>query len=208
MRKHRVLVVLAAFVLLLSGCEIDFEEIRQIVIEIAMDWAKAHALDVARYTFTGRSGDAEVDAVLGARDVVQNLLSADGLMEEGRAEGNLDKMEQAVDQRPGDYTYRVSYGSALLQSGDVSMAEEQFAAADDAVVAYGGDHSQAYADQGIDELGAMRSGFEKNGFASKEQCQLYYGRMAYFYEIKMVSGDAFFEQRRDHYQALKASCAQ
>ncbi|MDF1515000.1 MAG: DUF5060 domain-containing protein [Anaerolineae bacterium] len=107
---------------------------------------------------------------------------------------------------PGDYTYRVSYGTALLQQGDPAEAEAQFAAADEALVDYSGDHAQTYATQGIDELGALRPEFEQNGFASKVQCQTYYGRMAYFYEIRMTTGESFFEQQRDHYLALKAAC--
>ncbi len=206
MNKRKVLLVLAVFVLLLSGCDVDVEEIRQFVIEIAMDWAREHALEVGKYTFTGSSGNAEVDAVLGARDVITNLNAADDLMQQGRQEGDLDKMEQAVEMRPGDYTYRVSYATALLQNGDSQLAQEEFAAADQAVGDYSADHAQTYATQGIDELGALRPGFEKNGFDSPEQCQLYYGRMAYFYEIRMATGEAFFEQQRDHYLALKGSC--
>ncbi|NLG29224.1 MAG: hypothetical protein GX557_15040 [Chloroflexi bacterium] len=206
MNKRRLMIVLAAFVLLLSGCEIDYEEIRQIVIDIAMDWAKQHALEVAKHTFTGSSGDAEVDAVLGARDMIQNLNAADELMEQGRSEGDLDKMAKAVEMRPGDYTYRTSYASALLKNGDTDMAQQEFVDADEAVRGYSSDHAQAYADHGIDELGMMRPDFEKNGFASADQCRLYNGRMAYFYEIKAATGEAYFREQRDAYRAKEAAC--
>lgn len=206
MSKRRVAIVLAACVLLLAGCEIDFEEIRQIVIDIAMAWAKEHALEVGKYTFTGSSGDPEVDAVLGARDVISNLNAADELMQQGRAEGDLNKMEEAVERRPGDYTYRVSYATALLQSGDTDLAQEQFIAADQVVTGYSSDHAQAYATQGIDELGALRPGFEKNGFSSPAQCRTYNERMAYFYGIKATTGEAYFEQQRDYYRGLAGTC--
>jgi hypothetical protein len=203
MKKRIVALALSALMLLLTGCS---AEDRQLLIDIALSWAAEHAGEIASYGIFGTSGNDEVDAVLGARSVIDNLNSADKLMEEGRKEGDLSKMEEAIEKRPGDYTYRTSYAAALLKSGDAAEAEAQFAAADEAVVKYGGDHSQEYAIQGIDELGALRSGFEKNGFASKAQCQTYYGRMAYFYEIRMVTGERFFEQQRDHYIALKAAC--
>ena len=203
MKKRIVALALSALMLFLTGCS---AEDRQILIDIALSWAREHAAEIVSYGLWGSTGNDEVDAVLGARSVIDNLNSADQLMEEGRETGDLSKMEEAIEKRPGDYTYRVSYAATLLQSGDAAEAEAQFAAADEAVVKYGGDHSQEYAIQGIDELGALRSGFEKNGFASKAQCQTYYGRMAYFYEIRMVTGERFFEQQRDHYIALKAAC--
>ena len=71
---------------------------------------------------------------------------------------------------------------------------------------YSSDHDQNYAIQGIDELGMLQPEFEKNGFTSKEQCQTYYGRMAYFYEIREATGDQFFQDQNERFLALKAAC--
>lgn len=196
MKRWSVALALAALLLVAVGC--DEVDVREFVIDVAMSWAQEHAYDVARYTVWGRSGDAEVDAVMGARDVVKNLQEADQLMEEGRAENDLTKMEQAVEKRPGDYTYRVSYGTALLQSGDTAEAEAQFVAADTAITSYGSQYVQDYATQGIDELGALRPGFEKHGFATKQQCQAYYTRLAYFYGLR------YQEARESYFQSQQA----
>lgn len=203
-KKRIVALALAALMLVTVGCD---AESRQFVIDLALEWAKEHAYDVGKYTLTGRSGDDEVDAVLGARDMITNLQEADKLMEEGRAAGDLSKMEQAVEKRPGDYTYRVSYGAALLQSGDTAEAEAQFVAADTAVTSYGSQHVQDYATQGIDELGALRPGFERNGFATKQQCQAYYNRLAYFYGLRYQEArESYFQSQQTLYTGLAQGC--
>ena len=201
MKKQIVAMVLIVLMLLTTGCS---AEDQQVLIDIALSWAAEHAGELASYGIWGTSGNDEVDAVLGARDVVKNINAADQLMEEGRKEGDLSKMEEAIEKRPGDYTYRTSYAAALLQQGDAAEAEAQFAEADAAVGNYSSDHAQTYATQGIDELGALRYGFEKNGFASTAQCHTYYGRMAYFYEIRAATGDDWKTVKRKSRDALIA----
>ena len=203
-KRMTAIALLALMMMFLTACSAD--EIRDEVIDLAMSWAREHAIEIGSYAVFGTTGDDEVDAVLGARDVIENVNAADKLMEEGRKEGNLTKMEKAIEKRPGDYTYRVSYGAALLYQGDAAEAEAQFVVADEALGNYSSDHAQAYATQGIDELGALRHDFETKGFTSRAQCDTYYGRMAYFYEIRMATGEPFFEQQRDNYLAKRAAC--
>ena len=203
-KKRIVALALAALMLAAVGCD---AESRQFVIDLALSWAAEHAVDIGKYTFLGRSGDAEVDAVMGARDVITNIQAADKLMEEGRANNDLTKMEQAIKKRPGDYTYRVSYGTALLQGGSWEEAEDQFTAADAAITSYGSQHVQDYAIQGIDELGALRPGFEENGFATKQQCETYYGRLAFFYGLRYQEAQqSFFQDQQTLYTGLAESC--
>lgn len=203
MKKQIVALVLVVLMVLMTGCT---AEDQQVLIDIAISWAVEHAGEIASYGLWGTTGNDEVDAVLGARDVISNINGADQLMEEGRKEGDLSKMEEAIELRPGDYTYRTSYAAALLQNGDAAEAEAQFAAADEALLNYSSDHAQSYAIQGIDELGMLAPEFEKNGFASKEQCQTYYGRMAYFYEIREATGEQFFQDQNEKFLALQAAC--
>jgi hypothetical protein len=203
MKQRMIVIALIALMLFMTGCSADDQ---QILIDIAISWAAEHASEIAAYGVFGTTGSDEVDAVLDARSVINNINAADQLMEEGRKEGDLSKMEEAIEKRPGDYTYRTSYAAALLQNGDAAEAEAQFAAADEALLDYSSDHAQTYAIQGIDELGMLQPGFEKNGFTSKEQCQTYYGRMAYFYEIREATGEQFFQDQNERFLALKASC--
>jgi hypothetical protein len=204
MRKRiLVLVLLLVLMPIMTSCGTGDA---QLLIDLALSWAAENAVSIAAYTAFGTSGNDEVDAVMDAKGVIDNINAADRLMEEGRQEGDLSKMEQAIEKRPGDYTYRVSYATALLKNGHASEAEAQFQAADEAVLDYGGDHAQTYAIQSIDELSLLGPEFEQNGFKSAEQCRAYYGQMAYFYEIRMVVGGSYFEQQRDRFRALQAGC--
>jgi hypothetical protein len=175
--------------------------------ELALEWLSAHAVDVAKYTFTGRSGDDEVDAVLGARAVMDNMNAAEQLMQEGRQNHDLDKMEQAVEKRGGDYTYRVSYGTELLRQGRAEDAVSQFDAADAAVEQYGNAYSEDYAIRGIDELGQLQAEFDKNGFASSDQCQAYYQQLSYYYGLRYAqTNQAFFQEQMQRFDDLAAGC--
>ena len=204
MRKRIIALVMVTVMLLVSGCE---AEARQLIIDLALSWAAENAVSIGAYTLFGRSGNAEVDAVMGARDVINNINEADRLMEEGRQENDLPKMEEAIKRRPGDYTYRVSYGAALLQAGRTGEAEAQFTAVNYAVEDYGGDHWQRYAIEGIDELGALRPGFEEKGFVDVQQCTAYNRQMGHFYRVRHAgTGQAFFRERAEHYEALAQVC--
>ena len=205
MKKRIIALALAALMLVTVGCE---AELRQLAIEMAMAWAAENGVDIIKYNVWGRSGNDEVDAVLNARSVIANINEADRLMEEGREENDLSKMENAIEKRPGDYTYRVSYGTALLREGRTDEAKNQFGAADDAVLEnYSDDHIQSYAIQGIDELGALRPEFEEKGFVSAEQCETYYSRLALFYELRYAATEQdYFLSQQNLYTQLAGTC--
>ena len=101
MKKRITALAMSTLLLLLplTGCEADD---RQIIIDLALSWAAENAVDVATYTVFGSSGNDEVDAVMDAKGVVDNIREADRLMEEGREENDLSKMADAIKRRPGD----------------------------------------------------------------------------------------------------------
>lgn len=204
MRKLIVALAMVTLMLLVTGCD---AEGRQFIIDLALSWAAENAASIGAYTLWGSSGNAEVDAVMDARDVINNINEADRLMEEGRQENDLSKMEEAIEKRPGDYTYRVSYGAALLKAGRTNDAEGQFTAAEDAVKVYGGDHEQLWAIEGIDNLGALRPEFEKNGFVDAQQCQAYYSQLAHFYRVRHSgTQQAYFQTQATQYESLAQAC--
>ncbi|MHB0858195.1 MAG: hypothetical protein ACYC5M_11575 [Anaerolineae bacterium] len=204
MKKLSVTLAMVALMLFVTGCE---GEARQFAIDLALSWAAENAVSVGAYTLFGRSGNTEVDAVLGARDVINNISAADRLMEEGRQENDLSKMEQAIERRPGDYTYRVPYGAALLRDGRTSDAQAQFEAANATATDYGGDHAQRYATEGLDELGALRPEFEKNGFVDAQQCQTYYSQLAHFNRVRYTgTQEDYFQSQAEHYDNLAQGC--
>jgi len=70
--------------------------------------------------------DPEVEAALGAYTVIDNINRSDKLMEEGRQNRDAEKMDQAIQNRPGDWTYRTSRGALAIEHGDVETAQQQF----------------------------------------------------------------------------------
>ena len=205
MTRRLVLLAVLAIGLLVTGCE---GEDRQLLIDLALEWARENAVDIGAYTLWGRSGNDEVDAVMDARDVIATINGADQLMEQGRADGDLEKMQEAIELRPGDYTYRTSYATALLKSGDVAGAQAQFDASAEALGAYGEGHITAAAAQGVDELEALEPYFQQNGFVSEDQCWTYYERLAFYYRsLATEEPEAGYQGQVEYYGAQKWTCS-
>ena len=203
-RKLLVVLVLVPLMLGLVACDAgDIAFLRA----MALEWAASHAGDLLKYGIIGRSGNDEVDAVMDAKHVIDNIQAADKLMEEGRETGDLTKMEQAIKKRPGDYTYRVSYGSELMRNGRTDDAVSEFEAADQAASQYGPAHVERYAIQGIDELSLAGQQFEQKGFANTAQCQAYNQRMSYFYGLRhQQTGQSFFQEQQSSFAARALAC--
>ena len=203
-RKLMVVLVLAPLMLGLVAC--DAEDI-SFLRAMALEWAASNAGDLIKYGIIGRSGNDEVDAVMDAKGVIDNIQAADKLMEEGRETGDLIKMEQAIKKRPGDYTYRVSYGAELMRNGRTEDAIYQFEAADQAASQYGPAHAERYAIQGIDDLSLAGQQFEQKGFANTAQCQSYNQQMAYFYGLRhQQTGQSFFLEQQNSFAARALAC--
>ena len=203
-RKLLAILVLAPLMLGLAACSAeDISFLRA----LALSWAAEHAGDLIKYGLIGRSGNDEVDAVMDAKGVIDNINAADKLMEEGRQTGDLTKMEQAIKKRPGDYTYRVTYASQLFKSGRTGDAVAEFEAADQAAQQYGAGHAEIFAIQGIDELSLVGQQFEKDGFADRRQCQEYNGQMSYFYGLRYLqTNQDFFQQKESEFAARSVAC--
>jgi len=210
MTRRRGLLVVLAIGLLVTGCE---GEDLQILIDMAFIWAQENAIDIAKYGITGSSGNDEVDAIMDARGVIQNVNAADQLMEQARLDhlrgepDAIEKMQQAVELRPGDYTYRVSLSTALLRDGDVTGAAEERDAAMAALGEYGPGHVQAAAAQEVEELEGMEYYFGWAGFESVAQCQAYYDRLSEAYGTlgDQTNERGYFDQAV-YYRSMERSC--
>lgn len=134
-RFLRFMLVALALLPLLSACEdtamVDF------LAEMAVEWAQEKGILTAEKTvdwiqvgsyqlqraFKGTTGDSELDAALEAGPVVHNLHQADKLSDEGLAEGNLDKIDQAISMRPDDWSYYDKRAAVLVARGNDVEAE-------------------------------------------------------------------------------------
>ena len=132
------LLVLALLLPLLSACEdtemLDF--LAELAVEWArekgiltaennVDWIQVGAYQLQRFA-AGTTGDSELDAALEAGPVVHNFHQADKLSQQGLEEGDVDKIDQAIDLRPDDWSYYDKKAAVLYSQGNAIEAERNF----------------------------------------------------------------------------------
>jgi tetratricopeptide (TPR) repeat protein len=134
----RFMVIAVVLLPLLSACEdtamLDFlaemavewaQEKGILTAENTVDWIQVGAYQLQR-TLAGSTGDSELDAALEAGPVVHTLHQADKLSDEGLAEGDLGKIDQAISLRPDDWSYYDKKAAVLINQGNVIEAERSF----------------------------------------------------------------------------------
>lgn len=141
-RGHRVWLLIAALLmpLLLTACEdADTEFLLDIAVEFAQEKGLLNSdgspnlATLGQYALFGTTGDPGADAALEAGLVVKNLEDADRLAQEGAEEGDMDKIDAAINARPGDWSYREQRAALLMAQGDSQAAEQAMAEADQLV---------------------------------------------------------------------------
>jgi len=175
---------------ILEGCT---QKDWQLLREWRDEWMEEHNLRVtddqgefdlgraigAGINYVVSERDPEVEAVMNAYTVIDNINRSDKLMEEGRNNRDPDKMDQAIQNRPGDWTYRTSRGALAIEYGDVTTAQQQFAAAD-AIVQQGSIDPVWYANQGISDLQSI-PGAEHINYGAP--CRAYYEQISYYQAV-------------------------
>jgi len=177
MTRHIALLIVVVVGLLATGCQ---GEDSQLLIDLAVEWARENAQSVLWDALWGTTGDGALDAILGSQQVLDDMTRADALMAEGRANGDFAAMEEAIELRPGDYTYRATYSAALLGAGDTDEARYQLEWGA-AATADSPDDRRRFAEQGVEELEAMGPALVANGFAGRRQCEEYYYQLRFYY---------------------------
>jgi hypothetical protein len=205
MTRHIALLIVVAVGLLATGCQ---GEDSQLLVDLAVEWAKENAQSVLWDAVWGTTGDGALDAILGSKKVIDDITKGDALMAEGRANGDFVAMEQAIELRPGDYTYRVSYSAALLGAGDTEEARYQLQWGA-AAVAGSHDHIRRFSEQGVQELEALGPELVAKGFASQSQCEEYYFQLEYHYDnLARLDAGAGYRQQAVFAKQELAACGQ
>lgn len=179
------LVLLAlALVVGLSGCEMLEEELLTLV---ATEWLNENRATAVRQTVTGSTGNPQADAALEPWEVLEEINEADQLMEAGRRDRDPKLMEQAMEKRPGDWTYRMAYGALLLEQGDTLGAESQLGFVNSAVLVapqrVPPREALRYANAGIAELEAVEARLA-NRPMSGMQCKVLFEHLAHYYDVR------------------------
>jgi hypothetical protein len=141
-RGRRALLLVAALTLplMLTACE---ESDTEFLLDLAIEFAQEKGLlnadgspnlgTMGQYALFGTTGDPEADAALDAGFVVKNLEDADQLAQEGAEEGDMNKINAAINARPGDWSYREQQAALLMAQGDMEGAEQAMAESDQLV---------------------------------------------------------------------------
>lgn len=192
MKQKTILVLLACVLVLpLAGC--GTPEDRAMVKDFIEEWVRSKKMhpineeggvdlegiwNLGTRVVTGSTGDAEVDAVLDAYEVIDTIHKADQLMAEGSRNRDASKMDEAITMRPGDWTYRVSRAALALEQGDIGQYKTQF---DAARAGSQGKDPLWFIDQSAAELQQVETKLTTSGFTSNEQCRELYGAYADLY---------------------------
>jgi tetratricopeptide (TPR) repeat protein len=132
------LLILLLLLPLLSACEdtemVDF--LAELAVEWAqekgildannkVDWIQVGAYQLQRFA-AGTTGDNELDAALEAGPVIHNFHQADKLSEQGLEEGDVSKIDQAINLRPDDWSYYDKKAAVLYSQGNAVEADRNF----------------------------------------------------------------------------------
>ncbi|MFH1650682.1 MAG: hypothetical protein ABID87_01050 [Chloroflexota bacterium] len=126
-----ILLVISLLPLGFAGCGTAFEDL---FIGILVEWANAQgvnpttpggAVNLAKRTASGSTGDEEADSAIGLIKTIHAVQVGDRLMDEGREERDAAKMDEAIERRPKDWTYRTSRAALAFEQGDYTTAHRQ-----------------------------------------------------------------------------------
>lgn len=163
LRKWMLCGLLGAMLLTTVGCE-----------------DQAALMEVAAYNIFGSTGDASLDTILQAREILNKIGQADALMDQAWEEGDPELMEEAIALRPYDWTYRVDAASMNLAQNDLVAAERHLTAAENILP----DDPEAHLNhalQVIEQLEAIKASGDTDGYTSLEQCQMVHDQLVRSY---------------------------
>jgi hypothetical protein len=221
MRARRLIAALACLLAIgLVACEFTASD-REMVRSFIEEWARSKNMhpikedgslslqgiwNAGSRLVTGRSGDEEADAVLDAYEVISNLHEADKLMDKGRQERDATAMDQAIQRRPGDWTYRVSRAALALEQGDWTAYEQQTASAAQTVGERNIDPLW-YTNQSIGDLEPVQGKLAASGWPDKVQCVKLNQDLAAHYRLRhALTGSAADLAQAEAAESLVATC--
>ncbi len=179
---------------------------RELAWEIFWEWFG----EKGKSAVTGSTGNPEADAALGAAKVLEDIDKADGHMDKAEDDEDIHEAEKAVKLRPKDWTYRLRTATLMLKVNHVDY-EAQFDEAENIV-----DQSKnmkqvkQFADEAINQLETVRSGFEYESFKTALQCKALHQRLARYYRLRWdkFGGSQSDFQQYERYKADAERCQQ
>ncbi|MHB9031750.1 MAG: hypothetical protein ACYC6L_01755 [Anaerolineae bacterium] len=112
-------------------------------------------------------------AVSGVTQVINTLIESDKLMGEGWLNLDPAKMDEAIQKRPGDFTYRSGRAALALMDGDLATYNRQRAEAE-ALATKSNASYRYYASTAAYDLESAETIIKKDGYKSRQQCVTLY----------------------------------
>jgi len=179
---------------------------RELAWEVFWEWFG----EKGKSAVTGSTGNPEVDAVLSAAKVLEDIDKADAHMDKAEEDEDIQEAQEAVALRPKDWTYRLRTATLMLKVNHVEY-EEQFDAAEN-IVAQSQNKAQVkqFADEAINQLETVRSGFAYEGFNTTYQCEVLFQRLSQYYRLRwdQFGGSKFDWDQYERYKADAERCKQ
>lgn len=177
---------------------------RELAWEIFWEWFG----EKGKSAVTGSTGNPEADAALSAAKVLEDIDKADAHMDKAEENEDVHEAGEAVALRPKDWTYRLRTATLMLKVSHVEW-EEQFDAADN-IVADNPGQTQQYADEAIEQLETVRSGFAYESFNTSYQCETLFSRLALYYKLRWdcCGGSKFDWDQYNRYTQDAERCKQ
>jgi len=166
LQKWMICGLLGAMLLTNVGCDMG----------ALMEVAALFLPEILAYKFAGTTGDETLDAILQARDMLNNIGTADALMDQAWEEGNPALMEQAIALRPDDWTYRVDAASMNLAQNDLVAAERHLTDAENTLPDDPDAHIK-HSQQVIEQFEEIKAAGDADGYTSVEQCQMVHDQL-------------------------------
>jgi Flp pilus assembly protein TadD len=139
-RRFLALVVLLLTFPLLTSCKDT--GLAELAAEMALEWAQEKQLiktgddgsirpdyvQIGAYELQrwmiGTTGDRRLDAALDVGPIAHSIRKADALAEEGMAQGDPAKLDEAIALRPYDWSYHDQKAAILAAQGNVEAARQ------------------------------------------------------------------------------------
>jgi hypothetical protein len=192
-KSVKIIALLLAVLVLatsLTGCT---EAGRDLLMGFVQEWFNTKfGIDTTDDSWTGKlisgaklvklfnedsTGNPDSDAALGTVKMVKNFAQAETMMTDARKTDNVTLMGDAIKLRPGDWSYRASYSTALIKNNQVEKGRDEWKKGES--LAYADQNPTAYVrfySQSINELETWKNSGQLDK-ANEDQQAFAYGTL-------------------------------
>jgi len=170
-------------------------------------WGRATAgVQIAELLARGSTGNPDADAALGTVKMVINFAQAESLMDQGRKKDDPALMDQAIELRPDDWSYRVSRATLALKDDQLGIQDANLERAGELVRKENNKASALrYYTQQINEVEAYKNSGELDRDRLEVQVEAYAQLYWCYYYRSQITNSPKDKQMADYYQSQETT---